>query len=83
MPDYDRILELANQHNTLREMLGLSGLNSDKRYRLQTLKDNIKLFTPAVMERIDAEVIRAGYKLLDLDIQALIRGGASLSNWFF
>jgi hypothetical protein len=26
--DYDRILELANQHNTLREMLGLSGLNS-------------------------------------------------------
>ena len=72
--DYDRILELANQHNTLREMLGLSGLNSDKRYRLQTLKDNIKLFTPAVMERIGAEVIRAGYKLLDLDIHTLIRG---------
>jgi IS5 family transposase len=72
--DYDRILELANQHNTLREMLGLSGLNSDKRYRLQTLKDNIKLFTPAIMERIGAEVIRAGYKLLDLDSHALIRG---------
>src|SRR5664280_1425926 len=72
--DYDRILELANQHNTLREMLGLSGFNSDKRYRLQTLKDNIKLFTPAIMERIGAEVIRAGYKLLDLDSQALIRG---------
>src|SRR5664280_1198118 len=72
--DYDRILELANQHNTLREMLGLSGFNSDKRYRLQTLKDNIKLFTPAIMERIGAEVIRAGYKLLDLDSHALIRG---------
>jgi IS5 family transposase len=72
--DYDRILELANQHTTLREMLGLSGFNSDKRYRLQTLKDTIKLFTPAIMERIGAEVIRAGYKLLDLDSHALIRG---------
>jgi hypothetical protein len=72
--DYDRILELANQHNTLREMLGLSCFDSDKRYRLQTLKDNIKLFTPAIMERISAEVIRSGYQLLDLDIHAQIRG---------
>jgi hypothetical protein len=72
--DYDRILELANQHNTLREMLGLGCFDADKRYRLQTLKDNLKLFTPAIMERVSAEVIRAGYQLLDLDIHALIRG---------
>jgi hypothetical protein len=72
--DYDRILELANQHNTLREMLGLGCFDSDKRYRLQTLKDNLKLFTPAIMERISVEVIRAGYQLLDLDIHAQIRG---------
>jgi len=72
--DYDRILELANQHNTLREMLGLGCFDADKRYRLQTLKDNLKLFTPAIMERISTEVIRAGYQLLDLDIHALIRG---------
>jgi hypothetical protein len=72
--DYDRILELANQHNTLREMLGLGCFDADKRYRLQTLKDNLKLFTPAIMERVSAEVIRAGYQLLDLDIHKLIRG---------
>jgi hypothetical protein len=72
--DYDRILELANQHNTLREMLGLGCFDADKRYRLQTLKDNLKLFTPAIMERVSAEVIRAGYQLLDLDIHAQIRG---------
>ena len=72
--DYDRILELANQHNTLREMLGLGCFDSDKRYRLQTLKDNIKLFTPAIMDRISAEVIRSAYQLLDLDIHVLIRG---------
>ncbi|UOA09008.1 hypothetical protein [Methylobacter sp. S3L5C] len=72
--DYDRILELANQHNTLREMLGLGCFDADKRYRLQTLKDNLKLFTPAIMARISTEVIQAGYQLLDLDIHALIRG---------
>ena len=72
--DYDRILELANQHNTLREMLGLGCFDSHKRYRLQTLKDNIKLFTPEIMGRISTEVIRAGYQLLDLDIHLLIRG---------
>ncbi len=71
--DYDRILELANQHNTLREMLGLGRCDSDKRYYLQTLKDNIKLFTPALMDRISTEVIRAGYHLLDIDIHAQIR----------
>ena len=72
--DYDRILELANQHKTLREMLGLGCFDADKRYCLQTLKDNLKLFTPKVMARINVEVIQAGYRLLDLDVHAMIRG---------
>ena len=72
--DYDRILELANQHKTLREMLGLGCFEVDKRYYLQTLKDNLKLFTPKVMARINIEVIQAGYRLLDLDVHAMIRG---------
>jgi len=57
------ILELANQHKTLREMLGLGCFDADKRYCLQTLKDNLKLFTPKVMGRINVEVIQAGYRL--------------------
>ena len=72
--DYDRIQELANQHRTLRMMLGHGILTTDKDYRLQTLKDNLKLFTPEIMARINVEVIRAGYQLLDLDIHTLIRG---------
>jgi hypothetical protein len=72
--DYDRIPELANQHRTLREMLGHSCFDADQRYCLQTLKDNVKLFTPKIMARISVEVIQAGYLLLDLDIHAQIRG---------
>jgi len=70
--DFDRIQELANQHRTLREMLGHSEWN-DKNYRLQTIKDNLSLLTPEVMASIDAEVIRAGYSLLDLDIHDSIK----------
>ena len=68
--DYDRILELVNQHRTIREMLGLGCFDTDKRYCLQTLKDNLKLLTPKVMARINVEVIQAGYRLLDLDVHA-------------
>lgn len=72
--DYDRILELANQHRTLREMLGHGCFDADQRYCLQTLKDNLELLTPKVMARINVEVIQAGYRLLDLDVHAMIRG---------
>jgi hypothetical protein len=72
--DYDRIQELANQHRTLRMMLGHGLFATDKDYRLQTLKDNLMLFTPDIMARINVAVIRAGYQLLDIDIHGLIRG---------
>jgi len=72
--DFDRIQELANQHITLRMMLGHGLFDADKDYRLQTLKDNLHLFTPDIMARINAEVVRAGYALLDLEVDAMIRG---------
>ena len=72
--DYDRIQELANQHKTLRMMLGHGPFDVDKAYRLQPLKDNLHLFTPEIMARINTEVIRAGYALLDLEVDAMIRG---------
>ena len=36
--DYDRLQELANEHRTLRQMLGHCFLDNDKRYALQTIK---------------------------------------------
>ena len=72
--DYDRIQKLANQHQTLRMMLGHGPFDADKDYHLQTLKDNLHLFTPQIMARINTEVIRAGYALLDLEVDTMIRG---------
>ena len=62
--DYDRIHELANQHSTLRLMLGHGGWGDDYQYNLQTLKDNLRLFTPAILDRINQEVVQAGHALV-------------------
>jgi len=61
--DYDRLHELANQHRTLRQMLGLADWD-EKRFSLQTLKDNLPLFTPEILARINQAVVEAGYALL-------------------
>ena len=62
--DYDRIQELANQHTTLRLMLGHGDWSDESRYELQTIKDNLMLFTPEILDRINREVVRAGHMAL-------------------
>jgi hypothetical protein len=62
--DYDRLQELATQHRTLRQMLGHSEWDDPHRYAVQTLKDNLRLFTPEVLDRINAVVVRAGHALV-------------------
>ena len=41
--DYDRVRELVNHYDSIREMLGLSFLDSDIIFPLQTIKDNVRL----------------------------------------
>lgn len=62
--DYDRIHELANQHKTIRQMLGHSDWMDETEYHLQTLKDNLRLFTPEILDRINQEVVSAGHNAL-------------------
>jgi hypothetical protein len=41
----------------------------EKRYELQTIKDNIRLFTPDILDRINQEVVNAGHHLLKKTIK--------------
>ena len=61
--DFDRLHELANQHRTLRLMLGIADWD-EKIFSLQTLKDNLQLFTPDILAGINQAVVEAGYALL-------------------
>ena len=55
--DYDKLKEIADNHKTVREMLGHSLIDCKVRYPLQTLKDNISLFTPEILDEINQIVI--------------------------
>jgi len=62
--DYDKLQDSANNHRTLREMLGHGLVDKKFYYSLQTLKDNVSLFTPEILERINQIVVNTGYRLI-------------------
>jgi transposase, IS5 family len=62
--DSDRIQELANEHNTLRKMLVHSDWADENSYNLQTLKDNLRLFTPEILDRLNRVIVRAEHQTL-------------------
>ena len=62
--DFDRIHELANQHRTIREMLGHGMFDEDKNYSLSSIRDNVQLLTPELLDRINQEVVRAGHSII-------------------
>ena len=61
--DYDRFPELANEHGTLRQMLG-HGPYDEHTYRLQTVCDNVALLTPEILDQINQVVVEAGHQLV-------------------
>ena len=74
--DYDRLHELVNQHNTIREMLG-HGAFDDVRYHFQTLKDNVTLLTPELLDEINQLVVQAGHGLVKKRPAKRCVGGAT------
>ena len=66
--DYDRIHDLSNNHNLIRQMLGhgkdnLGEKENPTEYSLQTIKDNLKLFTPETLSESNQIVVSAGHTL--------------------
>jgi len=74
--DYDRIQELANQHKTIRQMLGHSDWLDEQVYELQTIRDNVSLFTPELLDRINQEVVRTGHSLLKKNAEEPLKARA-------
>lgn len=71
--DFDRLHELVNHHNTLREMLGHASFD-DVAYHHQTLKDNVILLTPELLDEINQHVVAAGHVLVKKKGEEALRG---------
>jgi len=61
--DYDRLHDRVNNHKTIRAMLGHADFD-EHYYQRQTIEDNIKLFTPKILDEINQIVIEAGRGLI-------------------
>jgi hypothetical protein len=72
--DYDRLQENVNQHKTIREMLGHSSIFDDTPYNLQTIKDNVSLLTPELLDKINQVVVSAGHELVKKKDDKKLRG---------
>ena len=62
--DFDKVHEIANNHTKLRQMLGHSKTDFDSFYALQTIRDNIALLTPQILDEINQVVITAGHSII-------------------
>lgn len=63
--DYDKLQEIANNHITLRKMLGHGILDDQFIYHRQTLNDNLSLFTREALDRINTLVTEEGIRLTE------------------
>ncbi len=72
--DYDRMEELANNHIRVRLMLGHSEWDNKTGYAVQTLKDNMNLFTPELLDEINQIVVRTGHVLVKKKQDDVLRG---------
>ena len=61
--DYDKLHDMANNHSKIREFLGHTP-DDFRRYSLQALKDNIRMFTPEILDRINVAVVEAGHQFI-------------------
>ena len=64
--DFDRLQELANQHQTVRQMLGHGdGFRKDQTsdYQLQTLIDNVSLLGPQLLSQIGQVIVESGHEV--------------------
>ena len=73
--DYDRLHEQVNHHKTIRQMLGHADpFADDDYYALQTIKDNVKLLTPELLDKINTLVVEEGHRVVKKKESQVLHG---------
>jgi transposase, IS5 family len=72
--DYDQLHGQVNYHTLIRQMLGHGIFDQEGKYQLQTIKDNVSLLTPELLDEINQVVVKAGHILLKKKGSEVLRG---------
>lgn len=72
--DYDRLHYMVNYDSLIRQMLGHGLFDQKDLYNIQTLKDNIVLLTPEVLDKINQVVVNCGHKLVKKKDHTSLKG---------
>src|SRR5438876_2770640 len=61
--DYDKLQDLAEQHRTLRLLMGIGDWDKEEDFDWRRLRDNLCLLRPETLEKLNHAIVAAGHKL--------------------
>jgi hypothetical protein len=62
--NYDRLQNLAEDHRSLRRIMGLGGWSDEPRFDWRCLRDTIALLSPDTIERLNHLIVGEGHRLV-------------------
>jgi hypothetical protein len=71
--DYDKLQDLAEQHRTLRQIMGIGDWEDQTRFDWRRIQDNITLIRPETLERINHLIVGEGHRLVPQAVEK-VRG---------
>jgi hypothetical protein len=71
--DFDALIDLANRHTTIRQMLGRGGWEDQKKYPRNTVRDNLAKLTEETLREISNLIVAEGHQLVPKAIEK-VRG---------
>lgn len=72
--DFDRLHNEVNYHSQIRQMLGHGFFDKEGNYELQTIKDNVSLLTPELLDEINQVIVKAGHAIIKKKENDPLRG---------
>ena len=72
--DFDRLHHVVNYDSLVRQMLGHPDIFDKHYYHMQTIKDNVSLLTPDLLDKINQVIVKAGHVLLKKKESEQLRG---------
>ena len=62
--DYDKLQNLAEEHRSLRNIMGIGGWDQEPSFDWRCIRDNVCLLLPETIERINHRIVAEGHRLV-------------------